>query len=263
MDILRRGLAPISDIAWQEIDETAVDVLTSVLSARKVVDVDGPKGWNYAALPLGRIDTSEDQKEDVKYGIHLVQPLVETRVPFELNMWELDNVIRGAKDIDLGAMEDAARKIAKFEESAIYNGFDAGCIKGLKASSEYEPVTLSMDDDSISLAVAEAMAKLKEAAVEGPYSLVVNIKLWQRLNSYVKGYPLKKQIENLIGGSIVMSPCIDDAFLLSERGGDFNLTIGQDISIGYESHTSKTIQLYFTESFTFQVTDPAAVVVLK
>jgi len=39
--------------------------------------------------------------------------------------------------------------------------------------------------------------------------------------------------------------------------------LGQDLSIGYESHNNKTVQLYFTESFTFQVIDPAAVLVLK
>ncbi|MFW5687761.1 MAG: family 1 encapsulin nanocompartment shell protein, partial [Bacteroidota bacterium] len=133
MDILRKSLAPISDKAWKEINETSKDVLTSVLSARKFVDVEGPKGWDFAALSTGRIDVPENQDGALEYGVHQVLPLVEVRIPFELNIWELDNVARGAEDIDLDSLEEAAREIAKFEENAIFEGFKAANIKGLKS----------------------------------------------------------------------------------------------------------------------------------
>jgi uncharacterized linocin/CFP29 family protein len=60
-----------------------------------------------------------------------------------------------------------------------------------------------------------------------------------------------------------VAPYIKDAYTVSEHGGDFEVVIGQDISNGYESRNQKTVQPYFTESFTFQVVDPSAVVVLK
>ncbi len=263
MDILRKSMAPISDQAWAEINDNAKEVLSSVLSARKFVDVEGPKGWDFAALSLGRVNVPGNQNGDVQYGIHRVLPLIETRVPFELDIWELDNIARGARDINLDNMEEAARKLARFEEDAIYNGFESGNIKGLKECSDYEPITLPGDDDEIIGAISEGIAKLKVASVEGPYSLVLNAELWQRFNASGTGYPLRKRVERLLGGAIIMAPYIDDAYLVSERGGDFEMVIGQDISIGYESHNQKTVQLYFTESFTFQVVDPSAVVVLK
>lgn len=263
MDILRKSMAPICEKAWEEINENAAEVLTSVLSARKFVDVEGPKGWDFPALSLGRVDVPNGQNGDVQYGIHQVLPLIETRIPFELNIWELDNVARGAKDIDLDNMEEAARKLARFEEDAIYNGFKSGHIKGIKECSEHDPLTLPDDDDEIIAVISEGIAKLKAASVEGPYSLVLNTEQWQRFNSSGKGYPLRKRVESLLGGSIIMAPYIEDAYLVTERGGDFEMVIGQDISIGYESHNQKTVQLYFTESFTFQCVDPAAVVVLK
>lgn len=263
MDILRKSLAPISDAAWAEINDTATDVLSSVLSGRKFLDVEGPKGWDFAALSTGRIDVPGNQKGAVKYGIHQVLPLVEARIPFELNVWELDNVVRGAEDIDLGAMEEAARKIAQFEEKAIYEGFKAGNINGLRNSSDHAVMTFPEATEEISGAVATAVSTLKAASIEGPYSLVVNTEKWQQIHSYVRGYPLRRQLEGMLGGSIIMAPYVRDAYLVSERGGDFRLVIGQDLSIGYESHNSKTVQLYFTESFTFQVIDPAAFVVLK
>lgn len=263
MDILRRSLAPISQKAWDEINVNAKIVLTAALSARKFVDVEGPKGMNYAALSTGRIQVPANQKDAVKYGIHQVLPLVETRIPFELNVWELDNVARGAEDIDLGAMEDAARQIAQFEENAIYEGFKPAGITGLKNSSDYDALTFPDSPEEVMGVISQGVAKFKANAIEGPYTLVLNSEKWQMVNSYTRGYPLRKQLENLLGGSIILAPFVKDAFLVTERGGDFKMVIGQDLSIGYESHNNKTVQLYFTESFTFQVIDPAALIVLK
>lgn len=263
MDILRKSLAPISQAAWEEINTTAQEVLSSVLSARKVVDVDGPKGWNFASVSTGRINVPKDQKGAVKYGVYQVLPLVEARIPFELNIWELDNVARGAEDIDLSAMEDAAREIARFEEKIIFEGFKAAHIIGLKGCKEYTTPAFPENPEEIGTAVADVISQFKANSIEGPYSLVLSQEKWQAVNSFVKGYPLRKQLETLLGGSIIMGPYIDGAYIVSERGGDLRMVIGQDMSIGYESHNSKTVQLYFTESFTFHVIDPAAVAVFK
>ncbi len=263
MDILRKSMAPISNEAWEEINDTAVDVLTSVLSGRKVLDVEGPKGWDYAALSTGRIHVPANQKGQVKYGMHQVLPLVEVRVPFELNIWELDNVARGARDIDLESLENAAREAAKFEENAIYEGFKAGSIVGLKNSSDHDNLVFPEAAEEIPNVLSMGVSILKTASIEGPYSLVLNTEKWQKINSFIRGYPLRKQLENLLGGNIILAPYVKEAYLVSERGGDFRLVLGQDMSVGYESHNNKTVQLYFTESFTFQVVDPAAVIVLK
>ncbi|MGQ1888896.1 family 1 encapsulin nanocompartment shell protein [Thermophagus sp. OGC60D27] len=263
MDILRKSMAPICDKAWDQINSTAVEVFTSVLSARKFVDVDGPKGLNFSAVSLGRLHVPENQKEEVQYGMHQVLPLVETRVPFELNIWELDNMARGAKSIDLNNLEEAARKLARFEENAIYNGFNPSGIKGLSQAADFDPIALPENDEAFIKTISEAVAKFKNASIQGPYSLVLNMALWERFNASGKGYPLRKRVEVLLGGAVIAAPFIDGAFMVSERGGDFELTIGQDISIGYESHNSKTVQLYFTESFTFRVIDPAAVIPFK
>ena len=52
------------------------------------------------------------------------------------------------------------------------------------------------------------------------------------------------------------------AFLLTGRGGDFELRLGQDLSIGYLSHDADTVQLYFQESLTFLVYTTEAIVSL-
>ena len=50
------------------------------------------------------------------------------------------------------------------------------------------------------------------------------------------------------------------AVVVSQRGRDFVLDVGEDLSIGYERHDSDIVELYIEESLTFRVlTDDAAV----
>lgn len=263
MDILKKSLAPISGKAWDEINETAAEVLISVLSARKFIDVEGPKGLNYAALAEGKLNVPANQKGDVKYGVNQVMPLVEARLPFELNIWELDNTERGSEAVDLDNLEEAAKKIAQFEEKIIYEGFSDANIKGLKKSSDYDQITFPDESSEILAAVAKGIGQMKQESIEGPYSLIVSNDKWQKIQNFLHGYPLANRLENMLGGSIIMAPYVKEAFLVSERGGDFRMVLGQDLSIGYESHNKNTVQLYFTESFTFKVLEPKAILAYK
>jgi uncharacterized linocin/CFP29 family protein len=264
MDILRKKLAPISDQAWEEINQEAQKTLKTALSARKFVDVVGPKGFDFAAVPTGKLVVPKNQgKDKVHYGIHDVMQLVEIRMPFELDIWELDNLARGNKNIDLDNLVDAAKKIARFEENAIYNGFKPANIDGLLNVSEHKEMQLTGTDNQIVDLLSQAIILFREEAVQGPFDLVVGHDLYQYINSYNMDYPLRNHIEKILKGNIILSDNIDIALLVAKRGGDFRLTLGQDFSIGYEAHDKQKVQLYFTESFTFQVIDPAAVIVFK
>ena len=262
MDILRRSLAPISNDAWNEIDEQAKIVFKNVLTARKFADVDGPKGVDFGGINLGRLELDNDQKEkDVRYGINRMLPLMETRKSFKLDIWELDNAVRGAEDVDLSTMEEAAKEIAEFEEKTIFNGMKKASIKGLKNSSDHKNINFPGEGKEILATIADAITQMKKSFVEGPFDLILGEEKWQKLMVYSQGYPLNRQISDLIGGEIILNPYIEEGYLVSSRGGDFKITLGQDLAIGYESHSEKEVQLFFTESFTFQVLEPAAVIV--
>ena len=77
-----------------------------------------------------------------------------------------------------------------------------------------------------------------------------------------EGYPLAKQIEQLVDRPLVRAVAIDSAVVMSVRGGDFELWVGQDLSIGYAHHDKHEVELYLTESFTFRVLEPSAAVPL-
>jgi len=264
MDMLKRSISPITDEAWEAIDHRARDVLKEKLSGRSFVDVSGPHGWDHGAVVTGRLDVSKScEKGDVCWGVHIVQPLVEARVSFELDVWELDNAIRGAKDLELDPVVKAAEKLALFEEKAIYEGFEPANITGLAKAGKENAVPLAMGSGSeIMQSVSKALVKLMDASIEGPYMLLAGPDLWQALDVKAEGYPLRKRLSSLLESDVVFAPNVEGAYVVSARGGDFELTLGQDFCIGYESTVEDKVKLFMAESFTFRIIEPAAVVPL-
>lgn len=264
MNILKKQIAPLSDKAWKEITDQSSEIFNIYLTARNFVDIDGPNGLEYGGVSTGRLlQTGKEIKEGVNFGLREIMPLVEIRKPFELDIWEMDNVERGALDVDMNPVVKAAKQVALFEEDLIYKGFKEGNVLGLEKSSIHPKVTLPGDPKKVLKVIGEQVTNFEKHGVEGPFTLVVNDKKWQELASLENGYPLVKQLEEVINVKVSINHGNYKSFLISERGGDFELSIGQDISIGYDSHDSEKVKLYFTESFTFRVISPEAVIVLE
>jgi uncharacterized linocin/CFP29 family protein len=100
--------------------------------------------------------------------------------------------------------------------------------------------------------IAEALSQLRLAGVNGPYSVLLGADAYTALSEASDhGYPVIQHIQRLVNEEIVWAPAIDGAFVLTKRGGDFELHLGQDVSIGYLSHTDKVVSLYLQESLTF------------
>src|ERR1017187_3195909 len=132
-------------------------------AGRKFVDVDGPHGLDYASVPLGRLTMPEKQDgATVRYGVHQVLPLIETRTDFSLPIWELDNIERGAKDLNLDAVINSSREIAAFEEKAIYDGFAPGSIIGLEQDRKSQRIQISMDINALVDAVSKAQEQMQK-----------------------------------------------------------------------------------------------------
>lgn len=258
--MLKRNLAPITEEMWEEIDDRAKEVLSNFLSARKVVNVIGPKGLDYTVVSEGRLEPVKDDKTDVNFGLYKVKPLVESRVEFELNRWEMDNIVRGAKDVELDNLEEAVKKIALFEENAIYNGLEKGMIEGLKNSSEQNVMSFGKNGDEILASVSEGILRLKDAFAGKPYALIVGKEAYKRINANCMGYPLLDRLEELLGMEIAYSHVVDGAFLIPCDHEDLEMTIGKDLSIGYQNSDNEKVKFFITESFTFRVLDPDIII---
>jgi uncharacterized linocin/CFP29 family protein len=263
VDLLKRNHAPITPEAWKQIDDEAKRVLQLNLAGRKLVDFDGPHGWQYAAVNTGRLTIKTDRDLGVPWGVREVVPLIEVRVPFELALMELDSASRGAA-IDLAPVLSAAERTAHAEESAIFNGFKAGGIEGVIPSSPHSPISIPDDYADYPSAVVNAVGTLRRAGINGPYALALGPGCYAGLaHAAEDGYPIRERVEHFLDGPMVSAPRVDGAVVLSTRGGDFQLSVGQDLSVGYAGHEKDKVYLYITESFAFRVLEPAAAVYLK
>jgi uncharacterized linocin/CFP29 family protein len=266
MNHLHRELAPISEGAWQQIDDEAKARLTTYLAARRLVDFHGPRGWDCSAINLGRTRSVEGEAPTgVEVRARQVLPLLEYRVPFDLDREELEAVGRGAVDIDLGPLDAAAKKIAVAENLAVFHGFAGEGITGIIEASSHESITLGDAAENYPRHVARAVRVLLEAGISGPFGLALSSDAWIKVVETTEhgGYPLFEHLRRaIVGGPIVWAPGLDGGVVISQRGGDFRFESGADLSVGYLDHDRSRVTLYLEESFTFKVDEPDAAVAL-
>ena len=264
MNNLYRELAPITEVAWASIEEEATRTFKRHIAGRRVVDVSEAHGTDHSAVGTGHTASIEPPAEGVQARARNAAPLVELRVPFTLSREEIDNVERGAQDSDWDPVKDAAKKIAFAEDRAIFEGYAAAGITGIRAASSNDPIKVPKDAKLVPEAIAQALSELRLAGVDGPYSVLLAADVYTKVSEETQhGYPIREHIKRLIDGDIIWAPAIDGAFVLTTRGGDFDLQIGQDLAIGYLSHDATSVQLYFQESLTFLVYTAEASVALE
>jgi uncharacterized linocin/CFP29 family protein len=264
MNSLHRELAPISAAAWGEIEAEAKRTLKTSLAARKLVEFKGPGGLELSAVGTGRRQPiASPPSARVEAQLRESQPLVELRAPFALERAELDALDRGAKDANLDPVIEAAQRIARAEDRAVFHGYPAALIKGICEAAPGGPVPLSENYEDYPLAVAQALSRLRAAGVDGPYAIALGPQCYTGITETTKGgYPVIQHVKRLLDGPLVWAPAVDGAAVLSLRGDDFELTVGQDISIGYLDHDAESVRLYLQESFTFRVLTPHAAVAM-
>jgi uncharacterized linocin/CFP29 family protein len=262
---LLREHAPISEEAWALIDDEARERLTPALAARKLVDFSGPHGWEHSASNLGRtVPLAEAPVEGVTAAQRRVLPVVELRAPFSLARSELRDADRGAPDVDLSALDEAARRIATAENRAVFRGWEPAGIAGIAQATPHEQITLGDDCARYPRHVAHAIELLLAAGIGGPYGLALGPVAYTRVLETTEhgGYPLLEHLRKILGGPLVWAPGVEGAVVVSQRGGDFLFDGGEDLSIGYDDHDADAVALYLVESFTFRVATPEAAVAL-
>jgi uncharacterized linocin/CFP29 family protein len=263
---LNRELAPISDAGWKRLGEEAREVLELHLAARQIVDFEGPIGWDHSAIDLGAVEPLEGAAGSGGASIRrrVVRPLIELRVPFEIDRGELERVDRGASRVDLDPLREAARAFAAAEDAAVFEGYADADIPGLVTDSANEGVALPEDAQRFPDAVSAALEQLRQAGVGGPYGAALGPDAHAALSRTVGdgGYPVLRHVQRLLDRPVVWAPSLRGGLVYSQRGGDFRLVCGRDVAIGYLSHDEKSVRLYLEESFSAELIAPEATVPL-
>jgi uncharacterized linocin/CFP29 family protein len=262
---LHRDLAPISTEAWADLEAEARRTFELHVAARRAVDVIGPAGLSLAAVGTGHLSPAEAADPGVETHCYEVARVVRLRVPFTVDRTAVDAVARGARDADWQPVKDAAKQLAYAEDRAIVDGLAAADIHGLRETASNTPVALPADPREYPVALAKALTALRLAGVAGPYSLLLSADAYTLVAETTDhGYPIRDHLARILGedAEIVWAPAIGGGVLLSTRGGDYELHLGQDVSIGYLAHDAGTVRLYFQESFTFLAQTAEAAVAL-
>jgi uncharacterized linocin/CFP29 family protein len=265
MSHLLREHAPITDRGWELLEDETKRQLTVAMAARRLVDFAGPHGWEHAAVGTGRAEpVGEAPVDGVAAARRRVLAMIEPRVPFSVSRAELEDVDRGAEDPDLEAVGEAARRLALTENIAVFRGWPDAGIAGLAEASPHAALQLEDDMTTCPRHVAEAVQILREHGVDGPYGLALSPDIHRRVVETTEhgGYPLFDHLRHILDGPLVWAPGVEGGVVVSLRGEDFRLHVGQDAAIGYSSHDDDAVRLYLVESFTFQVITPEAAVVL-
>jgi uncharacterized linocin/CFP29 family protein len=261
MKDLRRELAPITPRAWKMIENDARDILRANLTARRVADVDGPHGWEYSAVNLGRTESVDGRHAGAaRLAARSVLPLVELRVDFSLDAEELRRVDRGATHIDLGPLEEACREMAAEEDRLVFEGLPDSGMEGLCAVALKG--TMKDTPQEIAKSILRAVEQLRRRGVDGPYGVALGPDDYGRLAESVGdgGEPLLSYIEELVDCTVLRAVQLNGALVFRRGGGDWILTLGRDVSIGYIGHDAAQVNLYLQESLAFRAVDPQAAV---
>ncbi|SMG49736.1 family 1 encapsulin nanocompartment shell protein [Paraburkholderia susongensis] len=249
---LHRELAPISGAAWEQIEAEVARTFKRSVAGRRVVDVKGPAGATLAAVGTGHQHAIASPQQGVEAKLRESRPVVQLTVPFELQRDAIDDVERGSEDSDWQPAKDAAQALAFAEDRAIFDGYAAAGIVGVRAGSSNPRITLPDNVGDYPNVISDALEALRLAGVDGPYSVLLGADAYTALaEARDRGYPVIEHLRRIVSGEIIWAPALQGGSVLSTRGGDYELHLGEDLSIGYLSHTDSTVRLYLRETFTF------------
>jgi uncharacterized linocin/CFP29 family protein len=264
MNNLHRELAPVSAAAWSSIEDETRRTFSLYLAGRRVADLREPGEQVWSAMGTGHLTEAEPPASGVTARLRTAQPVAELSVPFTLSRQAIDDVERGAQDPDWQPVKEAARIMALAEDRAIFDGYPAAGIAGIRAGSSSPALTLPADARQYPDVVSQALAALRQSGVGGPYTLLLGADSYTAVSETSDhGYPVRDHLARVVDGPIGWAPAIEGGALLSTRGGDFEIALAQDLSIGYLSHDAQTVRLYLIEAMTFLLHTPEAAIGLS
>ncbi len=262
---LGRDDAPFGDGIWSALDSTVINVAKGQLSARKVLEIEGPYGLALKSVPLPDEVATEG---DVKLAASPVLPVPLIETTFTLGARDLASHEETGFSLDAAAVAHAAIAAAAAEDTLIFEGNKTIGIEGLLTAKGAQSVNLGKWEEVGTAAndVIKALTALDDAGFHGPYVLALAPNLHNMLfRLYPQGYQIEMQhIESIVGSSVIKAPGIKKGGVLVATGKQFaSIVIGQDMSTGFVGPENGDYVFKIVESLVPRIRVPSAVCVLK
>jgi uncharacterized linocin/CFP29 family protein len=264
MDYLRRSTAPLSARVWQALDEAVAQAARHVLAARRVATFDGPRGWEHVAVRLGSMTPCAAPDGRAVVCVPEVVLLSEVRVEFSLPWSSVEVFERGAPVLDSAPADAAARELAFAEDRIAFYGNPVG--NGFLTAKE-SPRVRAQDwgkPGQLITDLLRAIETLDGLGVPGPYEAVLPPpRYYAYLQADDSGYPAARQLKDVLAAVHRSAVVTGAGALFSTRGGDFVITVGGDLSVGYRLHDRDAVHLFCVETIAPQTVSPEAVCLLE
>jgi uncharacterized linocin/CFP29 family protein len=257
---LSRDDAPIEAASWEILDKVVLEAAKSVLSGRRILDVDGPYGLGLKAVPLS------DPEAGAAPVVSPLLPLALISRTFSLAKRDLAAFEKDGMMLNTGPVAAAAIECAGVEDELVFRGIKGA--PGLLTAKGASQVKLSLWDQPGAAAedVIKAVTALDGAGFHGPYCLALAP---GRYNMLLRRYPTGniselEHVKTIATAGVVKAPALDGGGLLLASGRQFaSIVLGQDMAIGFIGPAAERLEFSISESLTPYIREPRALCLLK
>ncbi len=267
-DFLHRDDAPFSDAVWERIDTVVTAAAKSVLSARRIIHVEGPYGLGIKSVPVPDVVLEEPGEGSAGLSSGGVIPLGLIGKTFSLSARDIAAFEQTGMPFSPAPAAQAAIACARREDDLLFNGSKALGATGLLNAKGVQSASLAAWDKVGDAAedIIRTVTLLDDAGLHGPYALALTP---ARYNLLFRRYPQGNLIEiehlrELVSDGIVKAPALKSGGVLLATGRQFaTIVLGQDLMTGFVGPADGAYDLHLSESVALRLVQPKAVCVLK
>jgi uncharacterized linocin/CFP29 family protein len=257
---LQRSDAPFDPKVWDQLDRTIVGTAKSRLTARKLLNVDGPYGIGLKMVPTEDVPLTENMSLVASGNI----PLVNIQSEFNLAIRDIAAFEQRNIPLPLVPVVESALEVADLEDDILLNGSKHVGAPGLMTAPSISSYKLG-DWSQLGSPVEDiikAVTILDDSGFHGPYSLALSPQLYNLLYRHYAQSELT-QLEHagqIVTDGIIKSSAIKDGGVLIASGAWFaNIVIGQDMMAGFIGPELGSYKFSLTESIALRIVEPHAI----
>ena len=253
MNNLYRDLAPITEAAWAEIEMEATRTFKRHIAGRRVVDVSEPGGPVTAAISTGHLLDVAPPGDGVVAHLREQQAAGAAAGAVHGDPRPPSTTSSAARRTRTGIR--SRRPPRSWRSSRTGRSSRATRRRPSRASGRAAPTPRWRCPRMPARSPTSSPRRYRSCgwrASTARTRVLLSADVYTKVSETTEhGYPIREHLNRLVDGEIIWAPAIDGAFVLSTRGGDFDLQLGTDVSIGYLSHDADTVELYLQETLTF------------
>ncbi len=270
-DFLQRAQAPLTDEEWQTLDKTVAETARRQFVARRVLDLFGPIGAGHQFVPrLALAGVTPASADNLGQGGEPIAVAARTQLPltiihkdFVLHWRDVESARQSGLPLDLGAAAAASALCTAREDELIFHGDKTLGIDGLATVPGHRSMTRrdwGLGGHAF-LDIIEAVDHMTSAGLQPPFALVCSPNLFACLLRVTgtSGVLELNQARELCSAGVFSSAHVKSAVLLAVGPHNFDLVVGQDLTVGYVRSENMDYVFRVVETLALRIKRAAAI----